>query len=112
MKLSLKSFCIAALLLFNISLFSQNQTKKWYFGDQAGLDFNTTPPTILTNGAINANNSCASIADAAGNLLFYTDGQTVYNSSHVVMSNGTGLFGHHYSSQGSLIIKQPGNTNI
>ena len=112
MKLSLLPYYFTILIFFNFSLFSQNETKKWYFGAQAGLDFSTTPPTVLTNGALTASYSCASIADAAGNLLFYTDGQTVYNSSHAVMSNGTGLFGNNYSSQGSLIVKQPGNTNI
>lgn len=112
MRYLLKFFPLVILLLAPTFLFSQNQAKKWYFGAQAGLDFNTTPPTILTNGAMTASYSCSSIADASGNLLFYTDGQTVYNSSHTVMSNGTGLFGHNYSSQGSIIVKQPGNTNL
>ena len=29
---------------------SQNEVKKWYFGDYAGLDFMTNPPSALTNG--------------------------------------------------------------
>ena len=37
------------LLIFNSSLFfSQNEFSKWYFGSSAGLDFATSPPTILT----------------------------------------------------------------
>jgi gliding motility-associated-like protein len=93
--------------------FSQNETKKWYFGNQAGLDFNTNPPTILTNNTMTAVYSCASIADASGNLLFYTNGTTVYDQTHNVMANGTGLLGGSSSgSQGSIIIKQPGNTNL
>ena len=37
------------LLIFNSSLFfSQNEFSKWYFGSYAGLDFSTSPPTILT----------------------------------------------------------------
>jgi len=36
-------------LVFNSSLFfSQNEFSKWYFGSFAGLDFATSPPTILT----------------------------------------------------------------
>ena len=36
-------------LIFNSTLiFSQNEFSKWYFGSSAGLDFATSPPTILT----------------------------------------------------------------
>ena len=35
-------------LMFNsILFFGQNEFSKWYFGN-AGLDFSTSPPTILT----------------------------------------------------------------
>jgi hypothetical protein len=44
------------LVLILISSFfntiAQNQGAIWYFGDPAGLDFNTNPPTILTNGQL------------------------------------------------------------
>ncbi len=105
-----------SLVLFPVFLccfvYGQLQTTKWYFGSQAGLDFTTNPPTILTNGAMTTFEGCSSIADAAGNLLFYTDGSTVYNNSHVAMSNGTGLLGFSSSSQSGVIVKQPGNSNI
>lgn len=55
---------------------------------------------------------CSSIADSAGNLLFYTEGKTVWNRFHQVMSNGTGLLGDSASTQSGLIVKQPGNRNI
>ncbi len=55
---------------------------------------------------------CSSIADAAGNLLFYTDGATVYNSSHVTMANGTMLFGNNSACQACVIIKQPGSATL
>ncbi|HOZ88385.1 MAG TPA: CUB protein, partial [Bacteroidia bacterium] len=105
------------ILLFVFSvigqlLFSQNENKKWYFGNQAGLDFTTTPPTILTNSAMNALEGCASMADGSGNLLFYTDGVTVYNSSHTAMSNGTGLFGNNSACQACIILRQPGSTSL
>jgi hypothetical protein len=35
----------------------------WYFGRQAGLSFDTDPPTILTNGATNAFEGTAVAAD-------------------------------------------------
>ncbi|MBX3162903.1 MAG: hypothetical protein KF900_00325 [Bacteroidetes bacterium] len=91
---------------------AQNETAKWYFGQYAALDFMTNPPTILNNSAMNVLEGCASIADAAGNLLFYTDGVTVWNQQHTIMANGTGLWGGSTPSQSSIIIKQPGSINL
>ena len=66
------------------------QGNNWYFGAYAGLTFNTNPPTALTNGSLLSEEGCATMSDAQGNLLFYTDGQTVYNKNHLAMPNGTG----------------------
>jgi gliding motility-associated-like protein len=90
---------------------AQNQLSKWYFGNYAALDFSTVPPTILNNSAMNATFCSSSIADAAGNLQFYTNGNTVWNKAHVVMANGTGLINATASEQ-PIIVKQPGNSNI
>ncbi len=98
-------------MLLVLGLFSQNETKKWYFGNKAGLDFITNPPTVLINSAMNAMEACSTISDATGNLLFYTDGVTVWNKLHTVMANGTGLLGDPSTTQ-TLIVKQPGNSNI
>jgi hypothetical protein len=91
---------------------SQNQNSKWYFGNLAGLDFMTSLPTIITNGAMIIQEGASSIADAAGNTLFYTNGVTIYNKLNLVMANGTGLMGNLSTTQGALIVKQPGNANI
>jgi gliding motility-associated-like protein len=101
-----------AIAILHLSIVAQNETNKWYFGNYAGLDFMSNPPTILTNGAMQANYGCASIADASGNLLFYTNGTTVYDASHSPMANGTGLFGIQNGSQPSLIIKKPGSSTL
>ncbi len=92
--------------------FSQNENMKWYFGTNAGLDFITNPPTILTNGAVNTIEGCATISNASGNLLFYTDGVTVYDQTHAVMANGGGLLGTSSPCQSSIIIKKPGSTTL
>lgn len=34
-------------------LYAQGEGNIWYFGNQAGLDFNTNPPTPLLNGGLN-----------------------------------------------------------
>jgi len=91
---------------------SQNQNSKWYFGNLAGLDFMTTPPTILTNGMMSTQEGCASVSDALGNLLLYTDGITIWNRAHNIMANGSGLSGNSSTSQSGVVVKQPGNSNI
>ncbi|OOQ57937.1 T9SS type B sorting domain-containing protein [Mucilaginibacter pedocola] len=101
--------CITlGLLCFVTNAFAQKQNNIWYFGVNAGLDFNKTPVEALTNGKLSASEGCAAIADETGNLLFYTDGLTVWNRNHNVMANGTGLAGDGgKSSTQILIIPRP-----
>ncbi|MDI1355161.1 MAG: hypothetical protein PSX36_09590 [bacterium] len=91
------------------SVFAQNDCSKWYFGNKAGLDFMSNPPTALSNGAMKTWGNCASIADINGNLLFYSEGDTVWNAQHQVMLNGTGLLGSSDATQGILILRKPGS---
>ena len=93
-------------------VFSQGEYNIWYFGNNAGMDFNGGAPVALTNGVLNTDEGSSSICDAAGNLLFYTDGITVWNRNHAVMPNGTGLHGDGSSIQAALVIKQPGSSTI
>jgi len=95
-----------------LKLTSQNEAKKWCFGSNAGLDFTTSPPTAITSSSINTPAGCASIADASGNLLFYTNGITIWNQNHATMANGTGLTGFTGATQNSIIIKKPGGGTI
>ena len=101
---------IVLQLLLAGSIFGQKQTYNWYFGLNAGLDFHSNPPTLLFDGQINSNEGVASISDSAGNLLFYTDGMTVWDNTHHVMPNGTGLAGQQTSSQGALIVPKIGDS--
>lgn len=101
---------IATLFIFIIFFPVANAQKQgniWYFGHNAGIDFNTNPPTALTNSKMNTNEGSASVSDASGALLFYTNGETVFNKNHQVMVNGTGLFGHFSSTQSAIIIPRP-----
>ncbi|HWY33409.1 MAG TPA: T9SS type A sorting domain-containing protein, partial [Nitrosopumilaceae archaeon] len=85
------------------------RTKHWYFGVNAGLDFSGGAPVAVTNGQVVSDNS-ASISDTSGNLLFYTDGKSVWNKNHQLMPNGTGLNGNSYGKV--LIVPQPLNDSI
>ena len=102
------------LLLITVVFFSEKATAQgqgniWYFGNYAGLDFNSGSPVVLNNSAMSAFEGCSSIADENGNLLFYTDGMTVWNMNHQVMYNGTGLYGNSSSTQSGVIVPLPGN---
>lgn len=110
----MKNIRLIILLLFiNYSvIYAQREAAIWYFGDKAGLDFNSGSPIALTNGELQTNEGCAAISDKNGNLLFYTDGSTVWNSKHQIMPNGNGLLGHRSSTQSAIIIPNPSNPNI
>ncbi|TNE80369.1 MAG: PKD domain-containing protein [Bacteroidetes bacterium] len=59
---------------------------------------------------INATEGSASISDLAGNLLFYTDGNTVYTADHGLMTNGSNISGAVQFSdptQSAIIIPNP-----
>ena len=85
----------------------------WYFGENAGIDFNSSSAVAITDGQLNTGEGCATICDNNGDLLFYTDGKTVYDQSHLPMPNGNNdLDGHSSSSQSSIIVKKPGNNTI
>jgi hypothetical protein len=72
----------------------------------------TNPPTVITHNTLYTYEGSASAAYGAGNLLFYTDGSTIWNKMQLVMANGTGILGNGSTVQAALIAKQPGNQNI
>ena len=99
MKKNILKTCILCLSLFDIDLFSQNEASQWYFGQNAGLNFLTNPPTILINSNLINSDSLNDIIhykdsyNLATNTknLFHT---TVYykDSLHVFRSNNITLF--------------------
>nr|WP_298924936.1 T9SS type B sorting domain-containing protein [uncultured Allomuricauda sp.] len=99
------------MILWSLSLSAQQEAAIWYFGRNAGLNFNAGAPVPLTNGALNTYEGSASISDTNGNLLFYTDGITVWDRNHIPMPNGTGLLGDPSSTQSGIIVPKPGNPN-
>lgn len=102
---------LIALLFFSIGASGQNEATKWYFGGYAALDFMTTPPTALTTNVTHSWYCSASMADAAGNLLFYTDGKDVYTSTHTLMANGSGIATYTAASQPCMIVPRPGSSS-
>ncbi len=107
----MKKYIYILVLLYQI-VAAQNEGNIWYFGYGAGLDFNSGAAVPISGGQLNTYEGCASISDANGDVLFYTDGITIYDKSHGIMSNGTGLFGHPSSTQSAIIVKKPQSATI
>src|SRR5262245_41029728 len=109
----MKHGCLLLILILTFTATrAQKQNNTWYFGGQAGISFNTSPPTALTNGALSTLEGCAAISDAKGDLLFYSDGVTVWNKDHQPMVNGTGLEGHASATQAAVIVPLPYSKHI
>jgi gliding motility-associated-like protein len=89
----------------------QNQTANiWYFGNRAGIDFNRQPPVALNNSAMNAPEGCAIVCDRNGSTIFYTDGDRVYDRTHVEIDVGLG--GSPDATQSSLIVPVQGDETL
>ncbi len=109
----LKNYLFGILFVFVCSSsFGQGEANNWFFGGNAGVSFTTGTAVAIENGKVNTTEGSASISDASGNLLFYTDGIRVWNKNHQVMPNGTGLNGDPSSTSSGLIVPSPGNSNI
>lgn len=99
-------------LFYTLASLAQGEANIWYFGERAGLDFNSGVPVALTNGQLDTLEGCATISNNSGQLLFYTDGITVWDRNHTIMPNGTGLFGHPSSSHAATIVPLPGSATL
>lgn len=95
------------IFLLPVASYAQKETNIWYFGKHAGLDFSSDPPKVLLDGALESHEGSAVMADQDGNLLFYTNGETIWNRNHQVMDNGNDLGGHQSARQSSVIIPAP-----
>jgi len=110
-KLCFAGLTLLNLLVFTVNAISQHRADNWSFGALSGLNFDTSPPTPYPGCQINAAEGCSSISDTLGNLLFYSEGETVWDSTNSPMPNGTGLFGSVNSSQSALIVPKPGSNH-
>ncbi|RLK00074.1 T9SS type B sorting domain-containing protein [Tenacibaculum discolor] len=95
------------LLFVSVLCFSQRETDNWYFGNKASLKFDKNKINITNNSLMNTPAGCSSISDSNGNLLFYSNGEKVWNKNHQIMINGEGLAGETTNTQSILIIPKP-----
>jgi hypothetical protein len=105
---------VVILLLFPHLLYSQGEFDNWYFGEHAGLNFNSGLPVVLTNCATSFFDDCttATSSDSLGNLLFYSNHFRVYNRNNVVMPNGNGLNSNGSVDQPVLPVESLSNDSL
>lgn len=117
----MKKTLILLLVLTSFRSWAQKEFNTWYFGLRVGVYFSDTGPRTLTDGAMNSGEGCATISDARGNLLFYTNGIKAWNRQHRLMTNGFGLGGFadslrsevvpNSATQGATIVPKPGSAS-
>ncbi|MCE7054962.1 gliding motility-associated C-terminal domain-containing protein [Algoriphagus sp. AGSA1] len=99
----------------------QDQTNNiWYFGDGAGLDFNPdpddpeapTPRPIESRHPQNIPAGTTTISSQDGEVLFYTDGQSVWDLNGNLMENGDDIGGDNTSSHGVIAVPVPGEETL
>ncbi len=98
---------------------AQKQGNIWYFGDHAGLDFNSGSPVFITDGQTYPTGCTAChgegtavMSDSSGTLLLYSNGVEIWNAAHEVMLDGDGLMGSVSSTQAALILPLPGSSRF
>lgn len=82
----------------------------WYFGTNAGIDFNRTPPVPLNDSAMDAPEGTSTVSDRNGDVILYTDGDLVYDKTHALIASNIG--GDPTSTQSALIVPLPGDETL
>jgi hypothetical protein len=97
------------IYFLSIQFIAYSQSKIWYFGYNAGIDFNSGSAVVITDGNMVSIDGCASISDDNGKILFYTNGLKLWDKSHNVTPNGDNLLGAASSCQAAIFIPFPGD---
>lgn len=114
-SVTVNSFLVTSTSVFTVlsestcNGISKNNAKHWYFGNHAAIKFENNVPIALTNSAMSQVEGVATMSDANGNLLFYTNGITIFNRNHQVMVNGSGLTSNSSNTQSAFIVPFPQN---
>ncbi len=115
--MNIKTTCLfVGLLCYSFSGFSQKENNIWCFGDSAGINFADTANPVTFSSSLDTRGSCVSIADSAGNLLFYANTRAgianhstlVWNKNHQLMQYGDSIVGSGWYNE-LCIVPFPGN---
>jgi len=88
------------------------ETDHWYLGNYFSLHFTNDTVDTSANSKMKNLYSSATISDKnTGDLLFYSDGETIWNGNRDTMLNGSGIMGDKNYLQAAQIVPMPGNSS-
>jgi gliding motility-associated-like protein len=94
------------LLTGHLPTFGQRENSNWYFGINAAINFPATgAPAAVAGSAMNTYEATTAVSDAAGQLLFYSNSENIWNRNNQIMQNGANLGGHQSASQGVISVQ-------
>ena len=93
---------IFILLFVTNYLFAQKETL--IFGYGGGIEFSKEGIKELKGVQLSSPEACACVSDENGNLLYYSDGNTIFNAQHKAIPNGQKLIAHKSAAQGVLML--------
>lgn len=108
---TLKLLALIFLLIYSTThVVGQKYGNVWQFSTNIGIDFNGCTPTLIS-GKNKGFEGCAAVSDSNGNLLCYTNSDSVWNRLGNVMPNGYLLNSGGTLSQ-TIIVKKPQSSTI
>lgn len=86
----------------------------WYFGQNAGIDFNPLPESnpVAITGPLNTPAGTSVISDRNGQVIFSTDGYNIFDKLGTDITPPGGIGGDNTSTQSALIIPVPGDETL
>ncbi|MEQ9188073.1 MAG: gliding motility-associated C-terminal domain-containing protein [Cryomorphaceae bacterium] len=103
-KTLIQLFSSVFLIVLSIPSLSQGfRANHWAFASFNGLDFSSGTPVTYSTSCTGSMGTSA-ISDLNGDLIFYSNGNKVWEAGGAVMSGGTGLVGDPQATQSSLIV--------
>jgi len=108
----MKSKLLLCLVFITSFTFGQLENNNWYFSPtNKGVlfDINTNVPTVTTchTSLTNLHGCGVATNPTNGTVLFYTDGQYVFDAGNFQMPNGYGLFGGISCAEKGTIVQVP-----
>lgn len=113
----MRSTQVLLFLVVPLCSLGQGEDNNWFFGTSNLLFGNGNPVSIPTTSNMNAREGSASISDANGQLLFYTDGIEAWNRDYQLFPTWPStsfpqyiLGGNQSSAQAALIVPKPASS--
>jgi len=101
----------------NIQEYGANDQRAniWYFGQNAGIDFNPPITNALNDSQMDAPEGCTAISDRNGLIVFYTDGNDIFVKDRVTGIHSlldTGLGGETGAAQSVIGVPVPNDETL